>query len=472
MKKILFAVLGCIFIWSVFVEPSLIRTVSYDVSGIGRGWSEAERPLRSRTLLRRSVRFQDSGIGRGFLYGGPPGSASARRFRLFSGTATSHDCCGLHTDGPSVSASARLFRLFSGTATSHDCCGLHTDGPSVSAVLEYGRCGPLGVGLRKGRSFQSAPSDSASARLFRLFSGTATSHDCCVVAQEAHARGAGKRIVFISDLHLSKRDKKRLERIVDRVNALKPDIVLLGGDYVKWDASDSIPLDVLSAGLARLNAKDGVYAVRGNHDSYYEDYAFCAGSGAECKAVNAVTDALESAGVRVLVNDNVEVDGLFIAGVDDVKTGSPDLKKALRGASPDKTVLLSHSPYIIKSAARTWGLRDDARHTLSGHVGQIVPDLRGYYLGVRQCLTYGAPEERDGSGVDGLPLILAGHTHGGQVRIPFIGAVATSDGWGDGFSYGAYRFGRTLMIVTSGLGTTFLPVRFNCLPEIVVVNLR
>ena len=418
MKKILFAVLGCIFIWSVFVEPSLIRTVSYDVSGIGRARRVSEAnpvPLRRPTPRGPQRPISRSGIGRGFLYGGPSVSASARRFRLFSGTATSHDCCGLHTDGPSV---------------------------------------------------------SASARLFRLFSGTATSHDCCVVAQEAHARGVGKRIVFISDLHLSKRDKKRLERIVDRVNALKPDIVLLGGDYVKWDASDSIPLDVLSAGLARLNAKDGVYAVRGNHDSYYEDYAFCAGSGAECKAVNAVTDALESAGVRVLVNDNVEVDGLFIAGVDDVKTGSPDLKKALRGASPDKTVLLSHSPYIIKSAARTWGLRDDARHTLSGHVGQIVPDLRGYYLGVRQCLTYGAPEERDGSGVDGLPLILAGHTHGGQVRIPFIGAVATSDGWGDGFSYGAYRFGRTLMIVTSGLGTTFLPVRFNCLPEIVVVNIR
>ena len=75
--------------------------------------------------------------------------------------------------------------------------------------------------------------------------------------------GVNKKIVFISDLHLSKHDARRLARIVNRVNELKPDIVLLGGDYVKWDVSDSIPLEALSAGLSCLKAKDGVLRSRG-----------------------------------------------------------------------------------------------------------------------------------------------------------------------------------------------------------------
>lgn len=245
--------------------------------------------------------------------------------------------------------------------------------------------------------------------------------------------GVNKKIVFISDLHLSKHDARRLARIVNRVNELKPDIVLLGGDYVKWDVSDSIPLEALSAGLARLKAKDGVFAVKGNHDNYYENYASCDGLAQKCKANNAVTGSLKSAGIRVLDNENVNTGGIFIAGAADVKTDLPDLKKAFRGAVAQKTLLLSHSPYIVEWIN-----------------GNLKPDVKD---------------------IEDIPLVLAGHTHGGQVRIPFVGAIATPDGWGDDISYGTYRFDKTLMIVTSGLGTTFLPVRFNCLPEIVVVNL-
>lgn len=175
----------------------------------------------------------------------------------------------------------------------------------------------------------------------------------------------GLRLVQISDLHLGPLFRAgSVRRIVALSNACQPDLVVLTGDFVNYRS-----MRFLRGGLSELKALQarwGVFACLGNHDHW---------EGAE-----EVRAALEEVGVKVLVNENVPVaEGLGLAGVDDLMAGQPDLERTVAGLPKDvAVVLLSHNPTVLPQVA-----------------------------------------DRPG-------LVLAGHTHGGQVALPFLGPRGTA----------------------------------------------
>ena len=216
----------------------------------------------------------------------------------------------------------------------------------------------------------------------------------------------GKRIVFVSDFHIGKHDIRRLRKIVNEINKLNPDLVLSGGDYIKGHTDkDTMPIQRQAEELSKIKAP--LISVLGNHDGWYDKFT--------------VKDALEKNGITVLYNTSTKYDNLYIAGVEDLQTGTPEVTTALENAGYPR-ILLSHTPDIY----------------------------------------YDADEDVD--------LILAGHVHGGQVRVPFFGALICPSKYGTKFCGGDYKETRNRMIVTGGLGTSILTVRFCDIPEIVVIE--
>ena len=214
------------------------------------------------------------------------------------------------------------------------------------------------------------------------------------------------KIVFVSDFHISKNDKKRLKRIVKLINKQNPDIVISGGDYIKGhNGKTTMDIDVIAEELSRINAP--VVSVLGNHDGKYDKYT--------------VKTALENKGITILSNSNIEINGICIAGVEDMQTGSPNSQIALENTASPR-ILVSHTP-------------------------DIYYDIK-----------------------ENVDLILAGHVHGGQVRVPFKGALIVPSKYGVKFACGEFNETGNKMIVTKGLGTSILPVRFCTLPEIIVIE--
>ena len=216
----------------------------------------------------------------------------------------------------------------------------------------------------------------------------------------------GKKIVFVSDFHVGLHDKSRLQRIVKKINELKPDLVLSGGDYIKGHTGKhSMPIEEQVKILSGIKAP--VISVLGNHDAKFDKYR--------------VQKALEKSGIKVLRNSNTQFEDISIAGVEDMQTSIPQIKTALEGTN-GYTILISHTPDV--------------------------------YFDVD----------------DSVDLILAGHVHGGQVRVPFYGALICPSKYGTKFSCGSFSETHNRMIVTKGLGTSMLTVRFNDIPEIVVLE--
>ena len=205
----------------------------------------------------------------------------------------------------------------------------------------------------------------------------------------------------------------RLERIVVQVNALHPDLVLIAGDLVsdKRTATGYYSMAEAVAPLARLRPRLGTYAVLGNHDHW--------------RSRDETRAALAKAGIVLLVNEAARAGPLVVGGLDDAFTDRDDLPLTLRRmkALGPASVLLSHSPDPFP---------------------QMPPDVA---------------------------LMLAGHTHCGQIRLPFVGMLATMSDHGDRYACGLIREqGRTL-IVGAGLGTSVLPLRFGARPDMWLVTL-
>lgn len=224
----------------------------------------------------------------------------------------------------------------------------------------------------------------------------------------------GLTMAFLTDFHAGPLTPPGFwERVIEETNRLKPEVVLLGGDYV---TRDTVPMDALVASLARLRAPLGVYGVLGNHD-YYHD-------------ADAVRAALQCAGVIDITNTGrwlTRADSrLRIAGVGDLWEDSQDLRAALDGTSADEVaILLSHNPdYAVR-----------------------VNDPR-------------------------VRLMLSGHTHGGQICLPRVGAVVTNSRYGKRFASGLIPFESFQLYVSRGLGTVVVPVRYQCPPEIVLIRLK
>lgn len=225
----------------------------------------------------------------------------------------------------------------------------------------------------------------------------------------------GLRIVHLSDIHLSMFSSvEEVRRVVDLANLLDPDLVALTGDYVTYS-----PLYIQPAAqaLSGLRARMGVFAVLGNHD-------FRAGAA-------EVTRAFRNHHIGVLRNARVALTRsrsrgeVWLAGVDDPWTARADFARALRSIpSCDAKILLCHNPAAIGEAA--------------------------------------------GRGVD---LMLSGHTHGGQVRLPLLRSLYRSvpgERFVDGWNY----LGETQIYVNRGIGKVVLPLRVACPPEITCLCLR
>ena len=201
------------------------------------------------------------------------------------------------------------------------------------------------------------------------------------------------------------------------VNGLEPDIVMLLGDYVIQGVLGGrfVPPEATARSLAALAPVHGTYAVLGNHDWWHDG--------------GQVRRALESAGIAVLDDQAVRLelpDGpLWIAGLADDMTQSPNPRRVIRPLPRDEPVVaIAHDPAVF-------------------------PDV---------------PHR--------VVVTLAGHTHGGQVYIPFYGAPVIPGRAPRRYAYGHIYEDDKDLYVSSGLGTSILPVRFNMPPEIAVITLR
>lgn len=238
-----------------------------------------------------------------------------------------------------------------------------------------------------------------------------------------HWQGAPITIAALGDTHVASPhvDAARMGRIVQRVNALRPDLVVLLGDYAAFHApeherSPREQQEILGgvATFAALRAPLGVVGVIGNHDVWYSR--------------SSITQAMEAAGVAALWNRHVIIErpgrALVIAGLEDDMTGHPDLNAARDGAPVDADqIVISHSP-------------DPFAQMPSGPA-----------------------------------LFLAAHSHCGQVTIPFIGRPIVPIR-NARYACGRVEEGDRVMYVTSGIGTSILPVRFLNPPEIVLIRIR
>jgi len=217
----------------------------------------------------------------------------------------------------------------------------------------------------------------------------------------------GFRIVHLTDLHHGLYfPADALSAVVELTNELEPDIIAVTGDFVTRSRNYIEPVAEMLSGL---RARSGVFAVLGNHD-------FRVGA-------DAIARALDKNGIEVLRNRHVTLrrkgQKCYLAGVDDLLYRA-DLSRAMRGIPHGApTLLLSHNPAIIGEAA---GM--------------------------------------------GINLVLSGHTHGGQVKLPLIGCVYGRSEKNMRFKIGRDSLGHTQIYVSRGIGTVVLPVRYGCPSEI------
>ncbi|MCL2811326.1 MAG: metallophosphoesterase [Clostridia bacterium] len=235
----------------------------------------------------------------------------------------------------------------------------------------------------------------------------------------------GMRVAFVTDIHVGPFfSQERLAKLVARIDAWHPDIILLGGDY----ATDSDSAVAFFAAQPGFSAPMGVYAVPGNHDRVLPEANLL-----------RLLRAMREAGVTPLCNavEVLRADGqsIYLAGIDDYAVGHPDIVGVAVASRADVfTIFVMHNPDGIPEAL--------AARDINGNQGWAN-------------------------------LILCGHTHGGQVTI--FGQRALSDinrATGERFRTGWKWEGGADILVSNGVGTTLLPIRFFARPQIHFLTLR
>ena len=223
------------------------------------------------------------------------------------------------------------------------------------------------------------------------------------------------KAVLISDIHVAGPDMppERLRRIVGQINALSPDLVLIAGDLVsdKRLSTRLYSTQEAIAPLAGLRPRLGTLAVLGNHDHWRKP--------AESRR------ALELAGITVLDNSAVIAGPLAVGGLDDAFTDhdDPAATVARMRSLPGAKIMLSHSPDPF---------------------ADLPADIR---------------------------LMLAGHTHCGQISLLLIGPLATYSDYGNRYACGMIREDGKTLIVGAGLGTSMLPLRLGAPPDMWLIEL-
>ena len=222
------------------------------------------------------------------------------------------------------------------------------------------------------------------------------------------------RITQLTDIHHSRiLGIEEVIRVVQLAQQTKPDIFVLTGDY---STSYRRYIEPCAEALGALHAPDGVWAVLGNHDHYTDP--------------ELTTWALERRHITVLKNQNTSLkrgpDILQLSGIDDWTWNATDWTKAfadLNKAVP--TILLSHQPNVLEFEQ-----------------------------------------------TQNVSLILSGHTHGGQINLPWLGTPAKFAAKDLRFAQGLFRHNDVQLYVSSGTGVIGLPIRFGVRPEIAVLRLK
>ena len=225
-------------------------------------------------------------------------------------------------------------------------------------------------------------------------------------------RLSGFTIALLSDIHYSIiHPMSHIRHAVDVANSLMPDLIALAGDYTWHSASRAMPA---FQELGRLRAPHGVFAVMGNHDHW--------------DGVTAARQAMTAVGISELLNDNAKIatenGSFYLAGLDDPWAGKPRVEKALGGIPAARAVIMiAHQPVCVRM------LKDDR-----------------------------------------VSLMLSGHTHGGQIVLPLVGAPVTPGP--RKLTSGLVQGPHCPVFITRGIGYAGVPLRINCPPEVALVTLR
>jgi uncharacterized protein len=264
-----------------------------------------------------------------------------------------------------------------------------------------------------------------------LYSGEVARHWIEVSRIDIHVRSLpavfeGLRIAQLSDIHLDEYTEPLfLRRAIEEINRLQPDLVLLTGDFVSdgpLGREFAFGAAWQCANILREVTCRELYGILGNHDVRV--------------GRRWISKALTTNGITMLTNANrpIERGGsrMWLAGLDDPVEGHPDPEKAIppsiRNVPNEPVILMCHAP-------------DYADDLLEHPAGQAVD------------------------------LMVSGHTHGGQVRLPLVGALSLPT-LGEKYVEGWFRLGEMQLYVNRGLGTVGVPFRLNCPPEITLMTLR
>ena len=229
----------------------------------------------------------------------------------------------------------------------------------------------------------------------------------------------GLRIAALSDLHIGSPfvGLNKLKRVVTETNRTRPDVTVLLGDYVIRGVAGGhfVEPEPIARELQLLDPPLGTFAVLGNHDRWYD--------------ASRVSAAFASRGIQLLENRAARIrwhrGEFWLAGLQDLWSGRPDVAGTLASVPAGAALIcMTHNPDLFPS----------------------IPSV--------------------------VNLTLAGHTHGGQVNLPLIGAPIVPSRYGDRFVAGLIEQGGRRLFVTTGIGTSVLPVRFRVPPEISVLVLR
>ena len=253
---------------------------------------------------------------------------------------------------------------------------------------------------------------AAYARLIAPHNYEVTETD--ILIRDLPERFEGFRITQLTDVHHSRiLGLDEVQRVVELTRRTKPDLIVLTGDYTTTYRRYIEPCAEVLGGLS---APEGVWAVLGNHDHYTDP--------------ELTTRALVRHHIAVLNNANTSIrrgpDAIQLAGIDDWSWNGTDWTRAFYGLNRKlPSVLLSHQPIVL-----------------------------------------------DFEEAQTAALILSGHTHGGQIKLPFIGAPARFATMDLKYASGLFSRGQTQLYVSRGTGVIGLPVRFGVRPEIAVLRLR
>lgn len=225
------------------------------------------------------------------------------------------------------------------------------------------------------------------------------------------------KIAVLSDLHVGSPyiDAQKLQLIVSKVNQMQPDLVVLLGDFMSSVRGGKvIEPEFIAENLKGLCARYGVFAVLGNHDWWFDG--------------KRVMHALEGVGIRVLENDVARIEindqAIWLMGLGDLWTSKPDIEGSLaKITDTNPIIVLTHNP-------------------------DLFPKIPSRVI-----------------------LTLAGHTHGGQVNLPFVGRLKVPSEYGQRYAAGHVVENNHHLFVTTGIGTSIIPIRFRVPPEIVLLTL-